>query len=122
MRLLSAIHPSTNQCRVLARIVAAPTASVAAAEISKNANLVAARNMLMNLGVIQFADGEAVLTDRGTQIASDENIIDQMGQLTDKGKRLAFSHDGSQIGDQMNQPPGEDISLESFVLLKELFR
>jgi hypothetical protein len=131
MRLLSAVHPTTNQKRVLAKILAAPTPTVAGEEISKDANLVAARNMLMKLGVITFANNEATLTDRGQQIAVDENIADQSGQLTQVGQQLAYTNaqnqqDGDQAGAPPQQPeaPAPDAggmpSLESHSLLKHL--
>lgn len=127
MRLLSAVHPTTSQKRVLAKIAAAPTPTVAGEEISKDANLVAARNMLMKLGVISFADGEAILTDRGTQIAADENIVGQDGQLTPAGEKLAFTNtagqpDADHAGQPSQQPVDDGMSLESFSLLKQLLR
>lgn len=104
MRLLTTVHPTTNQKCVLAKIVAAPTPSVAASNISTDANMVAARNMLMKLGAITFSNGEASLTDRGRQVAEDENIIDQSGQLTQQGQQLAANT--SQGGqEQPSQPP-----------------
>jgi hypothetical protein len=138
MRIMSAVHPTANQKRVLAKIAASPTPAVAAQEISKDANLVAARNMLMKMGVITFATGQAALTDRGTQISTEENIIDQSGQLTPAGQELAYTSsqgtpDKDQTGKPVQQatpagqpptgaPPGGGLSLESFSLLKELLR
>lgn len=130
MRIMSAVHPTENQKRVLAKIAAAPTPTVAAEEISKNANLVAARNMLMKLGVITFADNEAALTDKGQQIAQEENVVDEGGQLTELGQKLAYTDpmgkpDADNAGGPPQQqqpapPPGGGLSLESFALLKEL--
>jgi hypothetical protein len=131
MRLLSAVHPTTNQKRVLAKILAAPTPTVAGAEISKDANLVAARNMLMKLGVISFANNEATLTDRGTQIAAEENISDQAGQLTPAGQQLAYTNsrdkpDSDQASGTQPQQSAPDTSLdmptESMKLLKQFLR
>jgi predicted methyltransferase len=131
MRLLSAVHPTTNQKRVLAKILAAPTPTVAGEEISKDANLVAARNMLMKLGIITFANNEAALTDRGTQVAAEENIADQSGQLTPTGQQLAYTNaqgqtDSDQAGGAAQQQPAPDMGLdagmptESLALLKQL--
>lgn len=139
MRIMSAVHPTANQKRVLAKIAAAPTPTVAGEEISKDANLVAARNMLMKLGVITFDDHEAALTDSGTQIATEENIIGPDGQLTQAGKQLAYTNaankpDSDQTAAPVGQPaPGgtpaptaappadPGLSLEGYSLLKELF-
>lgn len=130
MRLLSAVHPTMNQKRVLAKIIAAPTATVAGEELSKDPNLVAARNMLMKLGVISLVNNEATLTDKGQQIATEENICDQSGQLTQVGQQLAYTNSKNQPdGDQtaaQQQPPapppsaGGMPSLESYSLLKHL--
>lgn len=127
MRIMSTVHPTANQKRVLAKIAAAPTPAVAAQEISKDANLVAARNMLMKLGMITLGDGQAALSDKGTQVATEENIIDQSGQLTQQGQQLAYTNskgtpDKDQAGKPGQQPPTSDISLESFSLLKQLLR
>lgn len=138
MRIMSAVHPTANQKRVLAKIAAAPTPMVAGEEISKDANLVAARNMLMKLGVITFTNKEAALTDSGTQIATEENIIDQSGQLTATGKQLAYTNtqgesdsdqaagpdqvDQSPPGGAMPPPPEGGLSLEGYSLLKQLLR
>lgn len=120
MRILSAVHPTENQKRVLAKIIAAPTPTVAAEEISNNANMVAARNMLMKLGVITFGAGEASLTDKGEQIAREENIADESGQLTDVGQQLAYGEQKQGGETEPPPPPGGGLSLESFALLKEL--
>lgn len=143
MRIISAVHPSDNQKRVLAKIASAATPKVAGEQLSNDANIVAARNMLMKLGLITFSSGEAAFTDKGTQVAQDENIIDQNGQLTATGKALAFStpggaedpnaegntgdmappeqelapQDDGQLGD-----PNAEPALESFKLLKQFLR
>jgi hypothetical protein len=127
MRLLSAVHPTTNQKRVLAKIIAAPTATVAGEELSKDPNLVAARNMLMKLGMISLVNNEAALTDKGQQVAAEENICDQSGQLTQVGQQLAYTNSNNQPdGDQTaaQQPPAPSTggmpSLENYSLLKHL--
>lgn len=115
MRILSAVHPTTNQKRVIAKVIAAPTPSVAAEEISKNANMVAARNMLMKLGALSLVNGEATLTQAGMQIATDENIADQGGGLTPTGEQLAYDT-------QDNAQPADDQWTEGVISLKELLR
>jgi hypothetical protein len=91
MKLLQILHPTVNQKKVLAIIIAAPTSVVALANISTNPNIVAARDMLVKLGVIQLIDGGAIITDSGTKIAKDENIIDEVGELTPSGTALVTS-------------------------------
>jgi len=88
MRILSSIHPSATQKQVIALILAAATPKLAAESLAGSQNLIAARNMLMKLGIINFAAGEASLTDAGMRIATEENIADEMGELTDAGRAL----------------------------------
>lgn len=150
MRIISAVHPSDNQKRVLAKIAASATPKVAGEELSNDANIVAARNMLMKLGLITFSNGEAAFTEQGTRVAQDENILDQTGQLTPTGKALAYSTPGGaedpnaegntgdgapppEMGQEPPPPqePEEDASLgdpnaepalETFKLLKQMLR
>ncbi len=110
MQLLTTIRPTTNQLTVLATIVANqdhPTR--AASEISSNENLIAARNMLMKLNVIEYTANKAALTDKGQQIAKEQNIVDDSGQLTDEGNKLVAAAQGEQppTGDQMGGLPPE---------------
>lgn len=97
VQILNSIHPSDNQKRVLAKIAASPTSTVAAEEISGNQNMVAARDMLMKLGLITLNNGEAALTDRGAQVAVDENLIDDNGQLTKTGQAYAYTGVDGQV-------------------------
>jgi hypothetical protein len=141
MKLLSTVRLTDSQKRVIAKIAAAPTPNVAATDISKDANLVAARNMLMQLGAITYSEQEAQLTDKGQQLGVAENIIDDSGQLTDVGTKMASTESnglptpgaepgsaapegGMDVGmsDPSTAPPqnSDDMSLESFALLKEL--
>lgn len=136
IRMLSGIHPTDNQKSVIAKIVAAPNPKVAGEEISGNANMIAARNILMKLGVLTFSAGAAELTDKGQQIAKDENITDDSGQLTDVGNALAFGEEGAPPEQQSTEMPqdlppeqpgelppdvGDNITgMESFSLLRTL--
>lgn len=144
MRIMSAVHPTDNQKRVLAKISAAPTPKVAGEEISKDPNMVAARDMLVKLQIISMQSGEAQLTDSGRQVSQDENIIDQNGQLTKTGEALAFTSPQGQpdndtsgqaadsqpaqqapVAMDPSQPQGGSSSsapMESFSLLKQLLR
>lgn len=105
MRLLSTLRPTQNQLTVLAKIIASQEVPArAAAEISSNANLIAARNILMKLGLILYTDNSATLTDKGTQLAKEQNIIDESGQLTDEGNKLASTLANGQQSKEEPQP------------------
>lgn len=128
MRIMSALHPTSNQKRVIAKILAAPTPMVAGSEISNDANIVAARNMLMKLGVITFTNGEAQLTDSGLKIASDENIADANGQLTSAGQKLAYTDTMGSEDQDIQQAPAPTMDappaapFESVSILQHLIR
>lgn len=104
MRLLSTVRLTDSQKRVLAKIAAAPTPTVAGEAISKEPNLVSARNLLMKLGVITFVDNRAEITDKGQHLGKEENILDDSGGLTDEGNKLAFTKATGQPEDGA-QPP-----------------
>lgn len=107
MRLLSTLKPTQNQLTVLAKIVANKDhPAKAASEISGSENLVSARNMLMKLNVITYSDTSAALTEKGEQLAKEQNIIDDSGNLTDEGQKLV-SGDQPQQG----QPPMDDMGM-----------
>jgi len=109
VQIMNSVHPTDNQKRVLAKIAASPTSTVAAQQISDSQNMVAARDMLMKLGLIMVSNGEASLTDRGAQVAVDENIIDDNGELTKMGQMLAYTGpDGRPDTDQAQDQPSDD--------------
>ena len=112
-----------NQQKVMAKILAAPTPLVAFSEISSGPNLIAARDILQKLGLIDFKEDEsAEVTDTGMQILRSLNIVDDMDELTDEGRNMAY--------DQDQQPPMpapepdmggmEPSPMESFSLIKKI--
>ncbi len=89
MRVLSTIQPTKSQKIVMAVIAAnKDKPNVAKQLLSNDRNLIAARNFLINLNAIEFADNLVGLTTIGTKVAVDNNLIDQSGALTDYGQSL----------------------------------
>jgi len=85
--------------------------------------MVAARNLLMRLGLIEFGSNGASLTDRGSQVAQDEGLIDASGNLTPAGQQFAGVVTAPAAPEQgMEDPAMEDPAMESFSLLKQLLR
>lgn len=68
---------------------AAPTPQVAATEISRGQNLLAARDMLVRLGLLSVGDNEAFVTPQGEEIMRNQNLIDETGELTPEGQKYA---------------------------------
>lgn len=106
-----ALQLTDTQKKVIARIVAAATPKVAAEDISKDPNIVAARDMLIKLGVITFSEGTlAALTASGKKLATDSNIIDAAGILTDEGNKLLKPEDE------------EPATTESYTFIKSIVK
>lgn len=125
-QLLSTIHLSDIQKVILAKIVAAATDQVALEEISKGRNLVANRNILSKLGLINVTNNQASLTDNGIQIMKKENIIGDDNTLTDEGSKYAEVNDVYDLKDidQENEPEEPEneppTSFESLTLIKDI--
>ena len=80
---------SDSQKAVLAIIALSPSPVVAASTIEQRDNLVMARNLLMKIGAVEAIDGQsAQLTPKGEQLAQDQNIIDDAGEVTDDAQDL----------------------------------
>lgn len=83
------ISPTTAQKTVLCKTKAAPTPQVAAREISRGQNLLAARDMLVRLGLLTVEDNEANVTAEGEEVMRNQNLLDENGELTPEGAKLA---------------------------------
>lgn len=108
MKVLSSIRLTDNQKRAMARIIAAPTTKVAADEVSRDSNMIGARNTLINLGLIHFANDDAAVTEKGLQVMKDQALVDETGQLTPDGEELAHTDPSgkpSQSPGQAQTPP-----------------
>jgi hypothetical protein len=106
-RVIPVVHPTQNQSAVLAKIVGAATPKIAAAEISDNANLAAARDMLQKMGLIKLDDTGATVTDSGKEVMVNHNLADSSGGLTPDGQKLA--NNGKE---GPPQPPGGDFDMD----------
>jgi hypothetical protein len=104
VKMLNSVRLNDNQKRVIAKIVAAPTPKVAAEEISNGVNLSQARDALVDLGLVVFTlTDHAELTDRGQQVAQEENLVDGGGQLSPDGEKYAYTDEyGKDDADHAN--------------------
>jgi hypothetical protein len=106
MRTLSTLRPTQNQQLVMALISSLKDKPAkAAVSVSTGQNMVAARNMLMKLGVITYTNSHAALTATGEQLAKDYDIIDDAGSLTDNGNQLLAAAPGYKPQPQNQQVP-----------------
>lgn len=86
-QILTTIRLSGVQKSILTKIVAAATPEVAYEQISDGRNFVAARDILQKIGLIDFDEGTASLTDSGKKVMKDENLMDDSEQLTSDGQQ-----------------------------------
>lgn len=83
----------------MTRIHVAPTDKVALDEISGDRQLIAARDILAKLGLIQFSNTSASITDDGKEVMESSYLIDESGELTDEGQKFAYDNEENK---QMN--------------------
>lgn len=113
MKMLNSVRLSDNQKRVIAKIIAAPTPKVAAEEISNGVNLKQARDALVDLQLVkQSLNDHAGLTDKGRQLAQEENLADESGQLTPDGEKWAFTDEyGGDDADSATPPEADQTGI-----------
>ena len=92
-KIIPVTHPTDNQKSVLAKIVAAATPQLAAADISENPNLSAARDMLVRMQLINLDNEGAHVTDAGNEVMVNQNLATPDGQLTDDGQIAAYGEE-----------------------------
>lgn len=105
MKELTSIALTDNQKRVLSKIIASPTPTIAGSELLGDQNLIAARNQLAKLGAIQYVGDEASLTDVGERLAKEYTLIDETGALSQDGQMYA------QMGDEEKQQPAQPVTV-----------
>jgi len=94
MKLLQEIiNPNTvnltnTQQGVLIDIKISPTPEVAYETTNGSDHSVYARNSLRTLGLIQVGDNRAALTPTGERVVVNYNLIDDTGQMTDRGQEI----------------------------------
>lgn len=113
-RVITNLRLTDFQKKVLTKVVASPTETVAGEEISQSRNLVAARRLLVRLGLVNYVDGKATVTDSGMRVMREENLIDEMGELTDEGRKYAFDEEDQQTQSAETPPaaPSEGPAVE----------
>ncbi len=111
-KIIPVTHPTDNQKAVLAKIIAAPTPQLAAADISDTPNLSAARDMLDKMGMITLDSEGAHLTDEGNQMMVDQNLATPDGQLTDDGQTAAYGEDEAEDAAEPETSPDLELGMD----------
>lgn len=91
----------------MAKIVSSATPQLAAADISDTPNLVAARDLLVQMGLIELDMNGAHITDQGQQVMVDQNLTDGGGNLTDDGQKAAYGDEAEDAA----EPMGGDLEM-----------
>lgn len=84
-------RPTEHERVVVALVVISQTPQLAYDQIRNGLKLNAAADRLNKLGILSIIDGEATLTQAGTEFAEAQAIIDGTGQPTDEATRIAAS-------------------------------
>lgn len=114
------INPNTVQLTnaqqgVLITIKLSPTPEVAYQSTNGAQQIVYARNALRMLGLLRVGDNKTVLTDSGNQSLINYNLVDDTGQLTQRGQQIMSTYNkqfnksdennAEQDSTDMNVPP-----------------
>lgn len=100
---LTSITLTNNQKQLLVRMQMAPTPLLAGKEVRNGQQSMEAARVLIDLGLIEYGDEKANVTDLGKQQMRDENLIDQSDQLTPYGDQVK----NSQTAGTQTAPPPE---------------
>ena len=93
MDLLPTVRLTDTQKKVLTKIASAATPVVAGEQISGDQNMLAARKILVDLGLITYSDSKgAGLTDSGRQVMIDHALLDDGGELSADGEKYAYDN------------------------------
>lgn len=127
--VLTNVTLNDNQKQLLVRIQSAATPLLAGKECRNGQESMEAAKVLIDLGLITYSNEECVITDVGTNKMTDENLIDDSGQLTPYGtevKANSKSNTGAATAPPPPpQPTGSEKTagadpFESFGLLRDL--
>ncbi len=92
IQVLTNIRLSQAQKYVLTKLVLPNTTPLTSYEsVSTGKNVVANRNILVKLGMVQVGDNEARITEKGMSALKNENLIDDSGALTPQGEEYAYA-------------------------------
>lgn len=113
------INPNTpilsdTQKAVLVMTVTASSPQMAFSSSNKARNLVAAREALRKLDMVEIAGNSMSITDNGQEMLEYHNLVDDMGEITDEAREILDSSE--ETGDSFNN---QEIR-ETFNFLKSI--
>jgi len=92
VQILTNIRLSHAQKFVLAKLsLPESTPLTAYSSISNDKNVVANRDVLVKLGMVQVGENEAAITEKGKDAMRNEGLTNDTGNLTDLGEQYAYA-------------------------------
>ncbi len=113
-RIIQSIHLSDYQAMFMLIVQQASTPELAFAELGKQdseiePNLQGAKETLAKLGLVEVGENTVTITPEGEEVMRDEYLIDEMGEVTEKGNELLQMHvDEPSPGEQGPTAGSED--------------
>ena len=116
-RIIQSIHLSDYQSRVMLLAHQAETPELAFSELGNQdprieSNLLGARDTLAKIGLIEISDNAISVTPKGEEVMRDEYLIDETGQITQKGEEILQSEEG-EMGPQEKEPGSDPMDSPS---------
>jgi len=66
-------------------------------QVSTGRNILSNRDILIKLGMLIVGENEAEITEKGKEALRNENLIDDMDNLTDQGEQYAYAKDLAEV-------------------------
>lgn len=112
-RMIQSIHLSEYQARVMLLAHQAQTPELAYAELGSQdprieSNLLGARDTLAKIGLIEITDNSLAVTPKGEEVMRDEYLIDEGGEITQKGEEILQQGD-DEMGSQEKGPQSDPL-------------
>ena len=122
-RIIQSIHLSDYQARVMLLAYQAQTPELAFTELGNQdsrieSNLLGARDTLAKIGLIEISDNAINITPNGEKVMTDEYLVDETGEITEKGQEIIQQNssevlpgnDGQPSDNQMDSPQGSEMA------------
>lgn len=113
IQILTNVRLSQTQKFVLTKLVIPDSTPLTSYEqTSSEKNVVANRDILVKLGMVEVGENAVQITKKGREALRNENLVDDMGNLTEQGEQYAYAEKLEDIekivAQQQNEPMTPD--------------
>ena len=108
IKVLTNVHLSDSQKMVMTKIKVAANPNVAGEQARNNTNMATAQKTLIKLGLVMADESGATLTDKGIKTLTDENLLDDSGELTPEGQKYVDAKDLTALTIKNNNEPSSE--------------